>query len=64
MIRVNSRFLLARFFKNLIRNLSVEASFVIFTGSSLSEQIIITLRFQNGLSDLHCLTHLLHFFFL
>ena len=42
-----------------LRNLSLEASFVIFTGSSTSEHIIITLRSQNGPSYLHCLTRAL-----
>ena len=40
-------------------NFSLDASFVIFTGSSPREGIIITLRSQNGPSYLHCLTHAL-----
>ena len=38
---------------NLIWKLSLKASFVIFTGSSPSEHIIITLRSQNGPSYTH-----------
>ena len=40
---------------NLIWTLSLEASFVIFTGSPPSEHIIITMRSQNGPSYMYWL---------